>query len=86
MPALDDYDGREIDALLFGVKRCRYCGRDFPATSEYFGRDAHYPDGLRTSCRECTNEREREHHRMRRLRHRENGHLDRSSSTEGSPT
>lgn len=46
----EDFD---IDALLFGTKRCAHCGREKAANSEQFARDAHEDGGLTRTCRAC---------------------------------
>ena len=38
------------------MKRCRTCGITKPRTVEYFLRDPRKSDGLRGTCRKCTNE------------------------------
>ena len=35
------------------IKRCTQCGQEFPATSEYFYRDAHLSCGLMSACKKC---------------------------------
>lgn len=43
------------------------CGRTLPRTPEYFEPcKARTADGLRTSCRECERERDREYRRRKR--------------------
>ena len=34
-------------------KTCLKCGRNLPATAEYFHRHKRYKDGLRSTCKEC---------------------------------
>lgn len=56
----------EIDLMLFGPRKCNGCGHTFPASSEYFHRDKHQGDGLRTLCRRCISERGAERYRKRK--------------------
>lgn len=35
------------------LKRCTKCGKDLPATPEYFYRDRSHADGLSSQCKEC---------------------------------
>jgi hypothetical protein len=37
------------------TKRCTKCGRDFPATTEYFHRSKRGKHGIRAYCKECAN-------------------------------
>jgi len=37
-------------------KRCRKCGESFPATPEFFYRQAREKDGLRAICKGCYSE------------------------------
>ena len=46
----EDFD---IDALLFGTKRCPRCGVEKAANSEQFVRDKSTDDGLTRVCKEC---------------------------------
>lgn len=39
------------------VKICSDCGKELPATSEYFHRDKNKSDGLRSYCKECASKR-----------------------------
>jgi 5-methylcytosine-specific restriction endonuclease McrA len=41
------------------VKHCKKCGKDYPATLEYFYADSSSKDGLRSPCRACSNEASR---------------------------
>ena len=38
------------------MKTCRTCGRELPATLEFFGPRKERPCGLRSKCRECSRE------------------------------
>ena len=38
-----------------GTKICRKCGRELPATLDYFQKRSDEKDGLRNKCRECCN-------------------------------
>lgn len=38
---------------LIPVKHCNTCGKDYPATTEYFYRHACHPDGFRSQCKNC---------------------------------
>jgi len=44
-------------------KTCKKCGQSFPATKEYFYRDARNRDGLKTACRPCELQKDRERRR-----------------------
>lgn len=41
-------------------KRCSKCGKEKPATNEYFRHQHDRPDGLRSWCRDCLNKQRRE--------------------------
>ncbi len=62
-PTDPDFD---IDALLFGSKRCAECGRVLAANTEMFAPDRHEPDGLAHDCRMCRRARNRARYRLRR--------------------
>lgn len=40
-----------------GEKLCDECGTQFPATADYFHRDAYKEDGLKATCRSCRSKR-----------------------------
>lgn len=40
------------------TKQCTKCGNEYPATTEYFWKDTHLKDGLRSSCVFCKRKRE----------------------------
>lgn len=35
------------------MKICSKCGKEYPATTEYFYKNSYYPDGLAKSCKQC---------------------------------
>lgn len=41
------------------TRMCRKCGRELPATQEFFGPSQLSPDGLRSQCRQCNAEASR---------------------------
>lgn len=45
-----------------GLKVCTKCGKELPATPEFFTRKKHSPTGLSTECKECKKARYRETH------------------------
>lgn len=45
------------------MKKCYKCKKDFPATSEYFYRNASRKDGLQTDCKECKRKHSAEYRR-----------------------
>lgn len=51
------------------MKRCKKCGIDFPATTEYFHRSGR--DGLYTYCKTCTIESSRAYYAANKARHAE---------------
>lgn len=53
-----------VGATTDGTRDCRKCKRTFPLT-EYF-KDSSRPDGRKTVCRECENERRRDQRRAQR--------------------
>jgi len=49
-----------------GLKRCRHCKVDYPATTQYFGEDASKEDGFATICKVCRQDEEDERQKRRR--------------------
>jgi 5-methylcytosine-specific restriction endonuclease McrA len=45
------------------TKICSKCGRELPATSEYFSTKKASRDGLKSTCKECVNAWHREHYK-----------------------
>ena len=54
-----------------GMKRCAKCGEWKPATAEYFNRDNTMTCGLRSMCKVCRSEYNREHHQKNKDHYRE---------------
>ena len=54
---------KELEMLLENqeqevkMKKCSKCGREFPATKEYFNSDKYNKDGLTNQCKECRNKK-----------------------------
>lgn len=75
-PCLDTMANRMDGAHCFGEttvekKRCTKCGEEYPATTEYFHRDAGRKDGLHAYCKACSCEQARRWHANHREEHRE---------------
>jgi hypothetical protein len=47
------------------AKSCTRCGKEKPATTDYFCRRAANKDGLAPECRECLRERNKVKHQRR---------------------
>lgn len=47
-------------------KKCTKCGKEFPATPEYFHRDVGTKDGLKYWCKKCTNEYVRNYYKKKK--------------------
>lgn len=57
----------EADFLIFGSKACTLCGKELPASAEFFHTDTTRPDGLTSRCRVCRNAAgRRDHHRSKK--------------------
>lgn len=76
-PRLDDSIIYEPDAvmvglLLFPPRVCGGpCGMTLPRCRDYFQPDAHALDGMRSTCRRCRREQQRDGERVRAQRRRE---------------
>jgi hypothetical protein len=42
-----------VDSVLFLTKHCPSCGKDLPASSDYWYRDASEEDGFKSWCKRC---------------------------------
>lgn len=51
-----------MSPILSPTKRCTKCDTKHPATLEYFRADKHHRDGLRSHCRACDREYQRQRH------------------------
>jgi hypothetical protein len=54
------YDPTFTDALIFGLRTCSKCGRDYPACRTYFKPSYRDPAGIGCVCKTCRGEREAE--------------------------
>ena len=62
----DDADTLMVEALLFGVRTCLWCGRRLPRCGDYFTPTASSADGLKPVCKRCTRAAYRESNKVRR--------------------
>jgi hypothetical protein len=58
-------DPEPYEYELFGIKSCSCCQRNLPRNRDFFSPDK-TPDGLKATCRECVNRRNRERYAGRR--------------------
>lgn len=42
-------------------KRCSHCGKEFPATEEFFWKDPRLKSGFRSWCKMCSKKRRKSH-------------------------
>jgi hypothetical protein len=60
-------DAVDVGILLFGRRACSRCGLELAACTDYYQPDARAPDGMRTTCRRCRREQQRDGERVRDL-------------------
>lgn len=51
---------KESAAMKVEVKKCSLCGKELPATINFFPADYSAPSGLRARCRQCEKKRRQE--------------------------
>jgi len=59
----DAWTDLDLELLLFGAKRCPLCGRELPASTDFYGRDRTTRDGLTRLCSECRSREDRRRYR-----------------------